>query len=63
MYYANANMSEDELAYYMDTLTTALAANVTWTADGQLVNSAGVKWPTAISTTMARWMRMMLRRC
>ena len=41
VYYANANMSEDELAYYMDTLTTALAANVTWTADGQLVNSAG----------------------
>ena len=34
LYYANGNMSMDELAYYMDTLTAALEADTTFTVDG-----------------------------
>ena len=39
--YANANMSQDETALFMDTLATPLDAKVTWSSDGQIVNSAG----------------------
>lgn len=40
-YYANGNQDMSQLANYLDVATTALEANVSWTADGQVVNSAG----------------------
>ncbi len=39
--YANWNYSEDEMASYLDTTTRMLNANVFWSADGQIVSSAG----------------------
>ncbi len=41
VYYANGNQDMSQLATYLDTATTALEANVSWTADGQVVNAAG----------------------
>ncbi len=38
-YYANGNQDMSQLE--LDVATTALEANVSWTADGQVVNSAG----------------------
>ena len=39
--YANWNYSEEEMASYLDTATRPLGANVSWSADGQTVSSAG----------------------
>ena len=40
-YYANGNMSMDELAFYMDTMCTFIGAETTFTVDGQPMNAAG----------------------
>ncbi len=40
-YYANAQENPEEMALYMDTQTAELEADVTWTAGGAPVNSAG----------------------
>ncbi|MDD6200960.1 MAG: S8 family serine peptidase, partial [Firmicutes bacterium] len=39
LYYANANQSLSELAYYMDTVTTPLDANTVFTVDGKTVKA------------------------
>ena len=44
LYYANGNQSMDQLAYYMDTLTTALEASTVFTIDGvELASSDALK--------------------
>ena len=40
-YYANGNMSEDEMTYYLDTFCDTLASVATFTVDGKELGTAG----------------------